>query len=100
MKYVIVSETYKGVRMKVGTANTVAAARKKAYSVIKDMDLYKCVIYTEGNVEMGEVIMHHAGISEGKRFFYPDYHGYYKGSKNRYHKYLLKADGSLGKGMW
>ena len=100
MKYVVISETYKGVKTKVGTASTVSAARKKAYSVIKDENLERCMIYTEGNVRMGEVLMHHAGFFEGKRFFYPDYRGYYKGSKSRWTKYFLKSDGSLGKGTW
>lgn len=79
---------------------TISAARKEAYHIVKNVGVARCVIKTETGIEVGEVTMHHAGIFEGKRFFYPDYQGYYKNSKNRYRKYLLKSDGTIGKGMW
>lgn len=81
---------------------SITAARKEAYHIVRDMKVARCIIKTETGIDVGEVTMHHAGHFEGTRFFYPDYYGYYKGKKNKtkWHKYVLKADGSLGKGMW
>ena len=97
-------KAYGGMTSVVGDFKTLSAARKAAYHIIKDSRIEKCTIYYSGEkiIEVGEVLMHHAGYYEGKRFFYPDYYGYYKnkGNKTRWHKYLLNADGTLGKGMW
>ncbi len=79
---------------------TISAARKEAYHIVRDVKVARCIIRTETGIDVGEVLEHHAGAFEGKRFFYPDYYGYYKNSKNRYRKYALKADGTLGKGLW
>ena len=79
---------------------TITAARKEAYHIVRDVSVARCIIRTETGMDVGEVIQHHAGAFEGKRFFYPDYQGYYKNSKNRYRKYVLKSDGTIGKGMW
>ena len=79
---------------------TITAARKEAYYIVRDVKVARCVIKTETGIKVGEVTEHHAGHFEGTRFFYPDYYGYYKNSKMKYHKYFLKADGTLGKGTW
>ena len=98
-------KAYGGKTDVIGNFQSLGAARKASYNVIADSKNEKCTIHYLGKkntVEVGEVLMHHAGYYEGKRFFYPDYYGYYKnkGNKTHWHKYILKADGTLGQGMW
>ena len=97
------SKTSSGIRRESGPRCyrlSITAARKEAYHIVRDVKVNRCEIITENGVIVGEVLQHHAGFYEGKRFFYPDYHGYYKNSKMKFHKYFLKADGTLGKGTW
>lgn len=79
---------------------TISSARKEAMRIVRDTAVARCVIRNENGVDVGEVTMHHAGAFEGQCFFYPDYQGYYSNAKNRWHKYFLKSDGTLGKGTW
>ncbi len=106
-KYFVLRKDFKaygGNTFIMSSHNTITAARKAAYSIVSREHVDRCVIKigdgTSDGIDVGEVLMHHAGAFEGKRFFYPDYHGYYKGSRAQWHKYILKADGTIGKGMW
>lgn len=129
MTYSVTSMTYMEANKKQGGVSKIVArdcktlndARRIARRTVdNERSIYKCEIYddsTAGYVVfaptgqrlkntmgecVGEVIKHwvYPNARGSEVFYYPDYD--YKPNKDRmkFHKYVVKKDGSLGQGHW